>query len=79
MFRLFVGVGFCKGLCLFRQQQAHLSCWPPSTGSHTSPSGGLPPYSPDLNPIEKKWAWIKKKWAWIKRYRRKHVINNVRR
>ena len=21
----------------------------------------LPPYSPDLNPIEKKWAWIKKK------------------
>jgi len=20
----------------------------------------LPPYSPDLNPIEKKWAWIKK-------------------
>ena len=21
----------------------------------------LPPYSPDLNPIEKKWAWLKKK------------------
>lgn len=21
----------------------------------------LPPYSPDLNPIEKTWAWIKKK------------------
>ena len=21
----------------------------------------LPPYSPDLNPIEKKWAWIKRK------------------
>ena len=21
----------------------------------------LPPYSPDLNPIEKKWAWIKKR------------------
>ena len=21
----------------------------------------LPPYSPDLNPIEKKWAWIKQK------------------
>ena len=20
----------------------------------------LPPYSPDLNPIEKKWAWLKK-------------------
>ena len=21
----------------------------------------LPPYSPDLNPLEKKWAWLKKK------------------
>ena len=21
----------------------------------------LPPYSPDLNPIEKKWAWLKKR------------------
>ena len=21
----------------------------------------LPPYSPDLNPIEKKWAWLKQK------------------
>lgn len=21
----------------------------------------LPPYSPDLNPIEKMWAWVKKK------------------
>ena len=21
----------------------------------------LPPYSPDLNPIEKRWAWLKKK------------------
>ncbi|MCL1823887.1 MAG: transposase, partial [Oscillospiraceae bacterium] len=21
----------------------------------------LPPYSPDLNPIEKKWVWLKRK------------------
>ncbi|MDR3052194.1 MAG: transposase [Oscillospiraceae bacterium] len=21
----------------------------------------LPPYSPDLNPIEQKWAWLKKR------------------
>ncbi|VEE99906.1 transposase [Neisseria canis] len=27
----------------------------------------LPPYSPDLNPIEKKWVWVKAQ-------RRKHKI-----
>ena len=27
----------------------------------------LPPYSPDLNPIEKKWAWIKRKLRGILR------------
>jgi len=27
----------------------------------------LPPYSPDLNPIEKKWAWLKRKLRGILR------------
>ncbi|WP_363093133.1 transposase [Neisseria dumasiana] len=30
----------------------------------------LPPCNPDLNPIEKKWAWMK-------RHRRKHIIMSV--
>ncbi|MDH0033116.1 MULTISPECIES: transposase [Acinetobacter] len=25
----------------------------------------LPPYSPDLNPIEKMWAWVKGKNGWL--------------
>ena len=28
----------------------------------------LPPYSPDLNPIEKKWAWLKRKLREILQY-----------
>jgi len=28
----------------------------------------LPPYSPDLNPIEKKWAWLKRKLRDILHY-----------
>jgi transposase len=41
----------------------------------------LPPYSPDLNPIEKMWAWVKakrKKWTvnqnWILKHKVKQLI-----
>ena len=30
----------------------------------------LPPYSPDLNPIEKMWAWVKAK-------RKKWLVNSI--